>query len=145
MHPDLSVVPEDPQGALLHSALQKVLTPPSLPEGFRATVMTEVLADRLAELESRRLALELEHAKALAQMRFGQVRIRRDTLALIAVAAFTAGSCAHLALPWLRANTGMDSAAIAPVLALAIGAVSGLSVWVERIGGWRALLGMRQH
>ena len=144
MNPEthLSLVPSDARGAVLHSALQKALAPPALPAGFRAKVLAGVMANQLAEMERRRAELELEHDRALAELRRGHVLLRRDTLALIAVSAFAAGSCAHLALPWLRDVAGLDPSYTVPLIALAIGAASGFSVWADRVG-LRALLGMR--
>jgi hypothetical protein len=127
----LSIVPSDPDGALLHSALQKALIPPVLPDGFRAHVLANVLNDRLQEVELRRKALEREHAQALQ--------------ALIAACAFAAGACANLAVPWLRDALGLDSAVTMPAIALMIGLIAGASVWVERFGKPGALFGVGQN
>ena len=141
----LSIVPSDPDGALLHSALQKALIPPVLPDGFRAHVLANVLNDRLQEVELRRKALEREHAQALQQLRRGHVLLQRDTLALIAACAFAAGACANLAVPWLRDALGLDSAVTMPAIALMIGLIAGASVWVERFGKPGALFGVGQN
>lgn len=138
----LHIVPSDPPGALVHQALQKTLVAPALPGNFRAQVMAAVLNDRLQEVEVRRLALENEHALALQQLRRGHVLLRRDTLALIAVSTFAIGSCASLAVPWLHAVLGLDSAMTVPALALLIGGATGVSVWFERARGNSALFGV---
>ncbi len=142
--PHLTVVPTDPQGVLLHGALQKVLAQPALPEGFRASVLATVLSDRLQEVEARRKLLELEHVRALQQLRAGHVLLQRDTLALIVAGAFAAGACANLAVPWLREAYGLDSAFTMPALALLIGAAAGASVWISRFGKPGVLLRMGQ-
>lgn len=141
----LSLVPSDPDGALLHSALQKTLAKPTLPEGFRARVLTQVLNEQVQQLEARRLALELEHARQMQQLRHGHVLLQRDTLALIAVSAFAAGTCASLAVPWLRESLGLDSALTVPLIALVIGLTTGASVWVERFGKPKWLFGVGSH
>lgn len=141
----LSLVPSNPDGALLHNALQKTVSKPALPEGFRARVLTEVLGDELQRVEARRLALELEHARAMQQLRRGHVLLQRDTLALITVSAFAAGTCASLAVPWLRDTFGLDSALTVPMIALVIGVTTGANVWVERFGKPKWLFGVGSH
>jgi len=145
LEPRLTVVPPEPTGALLHGALQKALAKPALPEGFRSRVMAKVLDDQLQQLEARRQALELEHANAMQQLRRGHVLLQRDTLALITVSAFAAGTCASLAVPWLRDAFGLDSALTVPMIALVIGCVTGANVWVERFGKPRWLFGVGSH
>ncbi len=140
--PHLCIVPSDPHGALLHSALQKTLAMPPVPGGFRTRVLEQVLGDQLQQVEARRLALELEHARAMQQLRRGHVVLQRDTLALITISAFAAGTCASLAVPWLRDAFGLDSALTIPMIALVIGMATGASVWIERLGKPRALFGM---
>jgi hypothetical protein len=140
----LSIVPSDPLGTRLHDALQKTLTPPPLPEGFHARVLAQVLDDQLQQLEARRLALELEHAKAMQQLRRGHVLLQRDTLALITVFAFAAGTCAHLAVPWINETFNLDSALTVPMIALVIGLATGASAWVERFGKPGKLFGVGQ-
>ena len=138
----LSIVPPDSEHMRLHVALQKTLTPPPLPEGFRARVMAHVLDDQLQQLEARKLAMELEHAKALQQFRAGHVLMQRDTLALITVCAFAVGTCAHLAVPWINETFNLDSAVTVPMVALVIGLVTGASAWVERFGKPGKLFGV---
>ena len=138
----LSVVPSDPPGAQLHGALQRTLKPPPLPEGFRARVFAEVLSDQLDQVEARRLALEVEHARAMRQLRQRHVLLQRDTLALITVCAFAAGTCASLAVPWLRDTFNLDSALTVPTIALVIGLATGASAWVERFGKPDTLFGV---
>lgn len=138
----LSVVSPDPEHLRLHGALQQALTAPPLPEGFRARVMTQVLNEQLQQVEARRLALELEHADAMQKLRRGHVLLQRDTLALITVSAFAAGTCASLAVPWLQEAFHLDSAVTVPLIALVIGLASGASAWVERFGKPGQLFGV---
>jgi hypothetical protein len=138
----LSIVSPDPEHMRLHSALQQALAAPALPEGFRARVFNQVLSDQLQQVEVRRLALELEHTKAMQQLRRGHVLLQRDTLALITVCAFAAGTCASLAVPWLRDTFGLDSALTVPMIALVIGLATGASAWVERFGKPGKLFGV---
>ena len=140
--PHLSVIPPDPNDQRLHHALQQALIAPALPDGFRARVLAEVLADQLQQVEARRLALELEHAQAMQTLHRGHVLLQRDTLALITVIAFAAGTCASLAVPWLRDVFQIDSAVTVPVMAVVIGLGAGFSAWVERFGKPGRLFGV---
>jgi hypothetical protein len=138
----LSIVLPDPDYSHLHDALQQTLTAPPLPEGFRTRVMAQVLNDQLQQVEARRLALELEHAKAMQQLHRGHVLLQRDTLALITVCAFTAGTCASLAVPWINGTFNLDSALTVPMIALVIGLATGASAWIERFGKPGKLFGL---
>jgi hypothetical protein len=140
--PHLTIVPSDPLGTRLHEALQQTLAPPLLPEGFRVRVLSQVLDDQLQQVEARRLALELEHFRAMQQLRRGHAQLQRDTLALITVCAFAAGTCAHLAVPWINETFNLDSALTVPMIALVIGLASGASAWVERFGNPGKLFGV---
>lgn len=104
--------------------------------------MDQVLHEQLQQVEARRLALELEHAEVMRQFRRGHVLLQRDTLALITVCAFAAGTCASLAVPWLQDAFHLDSAVTVPVIALVIGLATGASAWVERFGKPGKLLGV---
>jgi len=121
----------------LDRALVAALPPPSLPNSFRTQLMALVQAESLHDLQARRLALEEEHQRALQGLRAGHVQLKRNTLALVVVIAFTAGACANLVLPWLSSATGVDGAIMVPLLALAIGMGTGFRVWWERLGPYR--------
>ena len=141
----LFIVPSHPLDTRLHGVLLQALTAPPLPEGFRARVLADVLNDQLLQVEARRLALELEHARAMQQLRHGHVLLQRDTLALITVCAFAAGTCANLAVPWLRDTFGLDSALTVPTIALVIGLATGASAWIERFGKPGTLFGVGSY
>ena len=133
--PGLAVPPVLAQN--LDGALCQALPPPTLPPYFRPQLMAALQAQSLRDLTAQRQALEEEHRRAMAALHSGQRHLQRDTLALVVVVAFTAGSAANLALPWLNATTGVDSAVSVPLIAMAIGLVSGFRVWWERLGPFR--------
>lgn len=123
--------------ATLERALRSVLVAPEVPDAFRYQLMAKVQMEGLLDLQSQRVALEEEHRRTLAALRSGHVQMKRDTLALVVVIAFTTGACANLLVPWLSTVTGVGSAILVPVLALAIGLTTGFRVWWERFGPLR--------
>lgn len=129
--------PTDNAGSSLERALDAALLPPQLPANFRTQLMASVQAQSLNDLQVRRLALEEEHRRALRGLRAGHVQLKRNTLGLVVVIAFTAGACASLVLPWLSSATGVDGAIVMPLLAIAIGMGTGFRVWWERLGPYR--------
>ncbi len=128
-----------PRGAdnALDRALDAALAPPPLPTGFRTQLMALVQSQSLHDLQTRRLALEEEHRRALQGLHAGHVQLKRNTLALVVVIAFTAGACANLVLPWLSLFTGVSSPVMVPLLAVVIGMGTGFRVWWERLGPYR--------
>ncbi len=112
----------------LNAALEQLLAPPQLPADFRDTLMSKVKQESRQHVNERRLALEREHALAREQLDHGHVRMQRDTLALVVGVAFTAGACAHVALPWLQSVVGADSIPALLLLAGGLGAAAGVSV-----------------
>ncbi len=122
----------------LDAALAAALAPPALPAGFQARLQAAWTALAAEDLARQRRALEAEHARELEALRRGYVRLRRDTLAMVLGAAFTAGVVAAWAVPWLREALGIDLTTLAPLLAVTLGMAAGAGVWVERFGlPWR--------
>jgi len=121
-------------GPFLNQGLRQALVPVPLPTTFRTQLMATVHLEGLQSLAQRRQELEREHAQALQQLHSGHVRLQRDTLALVVAAAFTAGTCANLALPWLNDALGASAAAVMPLVAVLIGVATGASVWWDRLG-----------
>lgn len=137
-HDDDTLPPDD---AALDRALAAALPPPGPPAGFHARLITAIQATAGEALARQRRELEAEHQRELAALHSGFVRLRRDTLAMVLAAAFTAGALAHWAVPWLHSRWGVDLSALLPALAGLIGLVTGAAVWVERFGWprWPAL------
>lgn len=123
----------------LDQALAAALPPPPLPAGFHARLHAALRAEVAADLAAQRRQLQDEHRRALARLQSGYVRLRRETLALVLAVAFTAGAAVAWAAPWLRAALGVDLSLLLPLAALAIGALAGAGVWVQRLG-WPAVL-----
>lgn len=137
---DLFDPPPDPA---LDDALTRLLPPPALPAGFHARLQAAHAAEAAHDLARQRRELENEHARRLAALERGYVRLKRDTLMTVLAMAFTTGAVAHWALPWLRETLGVDLSELVPLLAVAIGMAVGAGVWVERFGFPRGLLRRR--
>lgn len=132
--PAAEQAPDRAPDRALDRALAAALQAPALPPRFRLNLMVALHHEAVQDLATRRVALETEHARQLAALHAGHVRLRRDTLGLVLAAAFAAGAVATVALPWLREVAGMDAAVLMPLLAVALGASAGLGVWVNRMG-----------
>ena len=128
-HPQAST----PAEQALDQALDRSLTPPPLPEGFRWKLMAAMQQQALDDLAERRTALEAEHRRLQHDMQQGYVRVRRDTLVLGVALAFASGAIATVALPWLQARTGLDAATLMPTLATLVGAATAVGVWWYRL------------
>lgn len=122
------------QDASLDRALRQALAPPALPAGFHDRLQAAWVRQAADDLARQRRALEAEHARGLETLQRGYVRLKRDTLALVLAAAFTAGAVATWAVPWLRETRGIDLSTLLPLLAVAIGMAAGAGVWVDRFG-----------
>lgn len=131
MNDPMSPPPDD---AALDRALAAALPPPGLPAGFHARLIAAMQVPAGEALARQRRQLEAQHQHELAALHSGFVRLRRDTLAMVLAAAFTAGALAHWALPWLHSHWGVDLSALLPALAGLIGLATGAAVWVERFG-----------
>ncbi|WP_374675274.1 hypothetical protein [Ideonella sp.] len=144
---------------VLDAALARVLVPPGLPPGFERRLHERVAAAAgaahgvpagpaglRAEVAAAVAQARAEHERQLAALRAGHVRLQRHTLAVVVATAFTAGVLAAWALPWARAELGLDLGLLVPGLALAVGMVSGAVAWVDRLGwpSWAALRPLRR-
>ncbi len=137
MHDPISTTIQPSTDALEHALdqrLSQALAPPPLPAHFRARLLAVTAQGQAGGVLVRKRALEREYAASCEQLRSGQVRLQRDTAALILGIVFTAGVCAHRALPWLHTMWGVEAAVALPALAVLIGLAAGASVWVERFG-----------
>lgn len=124
----------------LDDALIRALPPPALPAGFHARLQAAMAAEAVHDLARQRRELEEEHARRLAALERGYVRLKRDTLATVLAAAFTAGAVVQWGVPWLHTTLGIDLSSLVPLIALVVGLTVGAGVWVERFGFPRALL-----
>ncbi|MEW6707956.1 MAG: hypothetical protein AB1430_24180 [Pseudomonadota bacterium] len=130
--------PDNDVDEALDRALSQVLRPPGLPPRFEQRLHASWVRCAADDLAQQRSRLEAEHARQLQALKQGHVRLRRDTLALVLAAAFTAGVAAAWAVPWLREAHGLDLSRLLPLLAVTIGLSSGAGVWVNRFGlPWR--------
>jgi len=126
--------PDDDLNRALDQALARSLPPPALPAGFHVRLQAALADEAAHDLARQRRELEAEHARQLALLQRGYVRMKRDTLAMVLAVAFSAGAVVHWALPWLRETLGVDPSTVVPLMAVVIGLVAGASVWVERFG-----------
>ena len=145
--PDRSAIAPAPgtarDGALdaaLDAALARSLPPPALPPGFGTRLRAAVRGDATGALQARREALRALHAQELRELQRGQVRMQRQTLALVATLCFAAGALVSAALPWLQAALGLEASLLMPFLAAGVGAAVGLGTWLARTGQWRGRL-----
>ena len=118
----------------LDQALAAALSAPALPAGFDTRLHAARAAEAAGDVARQRRRLEEEHARELAALRSGYVRVRRDTLAMVLGVAFTAGALVAWAVPWLRQTLGVDLSTMLPLLAVAVGMTAGATAWVERFG-----------
>jgi len=123
----------------LDDALIRALPPPALPAGFHVRLQAAMAAEAAHDLACQRRQLEEEHARRMAALERGYVRLKRDTLATVLAVAFTAGAVVQWGVPWLHATLGVDLSELVPLLALAVGVVVGAGVWVDRFGLPRVL------
>lgn len=137
----MNVLPDDDLNDALDQALERALgrslSAPELPMGFHARLHAMLANEAAQDLARQRRRLEeeqAEHARHMAALQRGYVRMKRDTLAMVLAVAFSAGAVAHWALPRLHATLGIDLSDLVPLLAVAVGMVAGASVWVERFG-----------
>jgi hypothetical protein len=126
--------PERDLDRALDKALGRALPTPALPPGFHARLQSALADEAAHDLARQRRELEAEHARQLALLQRGYVRMKRDTLAMVLAVAFTAGAVVQWALPWLRETAGIDLSELVPLIAVVIGLVAGASVWIERFG-----------
>jgi hypothetical protein len=126
--------PDDDLNRALDQVLARSLPAPTLPAGFHARLQAALADEAAHDLARQRRELEAEHARQLALLQRGYVRMKRDTLAMVLAVAFSAGAVVHWALPWLRETAGIDLSELVPLIAVVIGLVAGASAWVERFG-----------
>jgi len=112
----------------LDEALAQAFPPPQAPRGLRAGLALAILREGAADLAERRRALEAERAADLARLRFGHLRMSRQTLALIVLVAFTAGSATAAFLPGIARLLAGDLAYVVPLLGLATGLAAAAAV-----------------
>lgn len=121
-------------GDELDQALAASLIPPTLPLGFRASLMAAIAHDAAIHAEHKRQALEAEHAADQARLRAGYVRLRREALAWGLTIAFVAGAAASVILPWLAMTLQTDVAGLAPYAAAGVALLIAGLVWQDRWG-----------
>ena len=139
-------LPDDELDRSLDRALARALPRPQLPAGFQARLHAALVNEATLDLARQRRRLEQEqqeHARHLAALQSGYVRMKRDTLAMVLAVAFSAGAVAHWGLPRLHETLGVDLSGLVPLVAVAIGLAAGASVWIERFGLPRGLLPRR--
>ena len=88
--PDRDPTEAWPQGDALDRALSASLRAPALPAGFHAALSRAIEIETERDLLARRRALEVDHARRLAELRAGYVSVRSNTLAIALAVAFTA-------------------------------------------------------
>lgn len=132
--------------AALDRALRRTLKAPALPPGFREQLRAAIVRSASVDHAALRRQLEREEREALREMHEGYVRVRRQAMFTMLLAAFTGGAAATWALPLLAQWIGPRPVA----LMAALGAVAGIVVavgytlrsqWqplVDRVARWVA-------
>ena len=143
MHPPSldSPPPSGPGNDLLDLALRAALAPPELPASFIPRLRAAWQREQETDFDARRAALQKQYEHELQELRQGQVRLRLQTLALVAGASFAGGALAVAALPWLQQWLGADAGLLMPSLAMGLGAVVGLGSWAWQAGRLRSIAG----
>jgi len=112
--------------AALDRALRRSFKAPGLPPGFREQLRAAIVRSGEVDHAALRHQLEREEREALREMRAGYVRVRRQAMFTMLLAAFVGGAAATWALPLLAQVIGPRPAA----LMAALGAVAGIVVAV---------------
>ena len=112
--------------AALDRALRRTLKAPALPPGFREQLRAAIVRSSEVDHAALRRQLEREEREALREMREGYVRVRRQAMFTMLLAAFVGGAAATWALPLLAQLVGPRPVA----LMAALGAVAGIVVAV---------------
>lgn len=107
--------------AALDRALCRTFKAPALPPGFREQLRAAIARSPAVDHAALRRQLEREEREALREMREGYVRVRRQALFTMLLAAFVGGAAATWVLPML-------AVALGPRAATSLGAATGLVI-----------------
>lgn len=110
--------------AALDVALRRSLRAPEPPPEFRAGLRAAIARSAGTDHEALRRELEREQRAALRELQAGYVRVRRQALFTLLLAAFVAGAAATWALPLLADTFG----ARAGLVLAGIGALVGTGI-----------------
>ena len=110
----------------LDAALRRSLKAPGLPSGFREQLRAAIARSASVDHAALRRELEREERETLRAMHEGYVRVRRQAMSTMLLAAFVGGAAATWALPLLAQLIGPRPVA----LMAALGAVAGIVVAV---------------
>ena len=125
---------EKPDHHTLDRALAQILTPPQLPEGFRARLRAALMRVNDADLATRRKLLEREHGELLQLLKSDSIRLRWRTLGYLVGGAFAAGVGVAIGMPWIRATFGPQSDLVMLLGWVGFGLLIGAVSWVRRNG-----------
>src|SRR5512137_2984866 len=92
--------------AALDRALRRTLKAPALPPGFREQLRAAIARSTEVDHAALRRQLEREEREALREMHEGYVRVRRQAMFTMLLAAFVGGAGATAALPVLAKLVG---------------------------------------
>jgi hypothetical protein len=119
----------------LDAALRRSLKAPGLPSGFREQLRAAIARSASVDHAALRRELEREERETLRAMHEGYVRVRRQAMVTLLLAAFVAGAGATWALPLLVQQFGSQ----AGLVLAGIGAVAGLGIALAYVlrGQWQ--------
>ena len=113
----------------LDRALQRSLTAPALPAGFRQRLQAAMIHSAEHNQATLSAALEREHEAQLAAMQSDYIRLRQHTLGSLIGGAFAAGLLINFALPWISAHFGPNGVFALPAIGVAAGLALSARVW----------------
>lgn len=133
--------PEDPRAqaleAALEVALQREFSAPGLPAGFRERLRAAIVRAAQVDHAALRRELEREERATLRALQEGYVRVRRQALVTMLLAAFVAGAAAIFAMPLLVAGFGSQAPLVLAGGVGALAVVAGIGYALR--GAWQAL------
>lgn len=121
----------------LDAALRREFTAPAVPAGFRERLRAAIVRSAQVDHGALRRELEREERETLRALQEGYVRVRRQALVTLLLAAFVAGAGAIWAMPLLVARFGNQAPLVLAGAAALIALVVGIGYALR--DGWQPL------
>lgn len=102
---------------------REVWSPPGVPHGFRARLLTRMAAES-ADPAALRAQVENEWRRGQERLRRELIALRWQTLVVLLGVAFAAGAVVMAGMPWVEARFGGSVAREVPVAVAGLGLVA---------------------